>query len=348
MVDVRWYTRCGAGVVLRADDDVMQPNGVIVRTGADGRYSADVSKHDWGTSKIRCRALAPGFAYATASLEASVGRATVDFTLKAESWKTTEVRLADPAGRPGVGVAVSCLVDDLPWQTLKTDGAGRCLVNMAIGQAIWLEARPAASRPIRAIIVNMKGSPAKVVLPILGPITGRIHDNAGRPLGGITVGRLIDVGEKGMKVHPHFFSETVTTGSDGRFAYTPMVILKNRDLGGGQVGNPYLGRSALPIRAARTSRSGWSTWAGRSSRWISPSSGLDSCISPSRSIRCAPVGGCERLSDRVSAAAPRHAGVSCSGAFETTDCSESDRIWARCGWPACGRVRGHCGLLHQR
>ena len=232
VVDAATAPVAGASVVLRADDDVMQPNGVIAHTGADGRYSADVSKHDWATSKIRCRALAPGYAYATGSLEAGAGRATVDFTLKAEPWKTTEVRLADRAGQPGAGVAVSCLIDDLPWQTLKTDGAGRCLVNMAIGHGTLLEVRPDASRPIRAILVNTKDSPAKVILPILGPIAGRIHDKAGRPLAGIAVGRLIDEGEKGPEVYPHFFSETVTTGPDGRFAYAPTVMLKDRDLEG--------------------------------------------------------------------------------------------------------------------
>ena len=232
VVDAAAAPVAGASVVLRADDDVIQPNGVIARTDADGRYSADVSKHEWATSKIRCRALARGFAYATGSLEAGSGPATVDFALKAEPWKTTEIRLADPAGRPGAGVAVSCLIDDLPWQTLKTDGAGLCVVSMAIGQAIELVVKPEASRPIRATLLNTKDAPAKVVLPILGPIAGRIHDKAGRPLTGIAVGRMIDEGEKGPEVYPHFFSETVTTGPDGKFAYAPTVMLKDRDLEG--------------------------------------------------------------------------------------------------------------------
>jgi hypothetical protein len=83
-----------------------------------------------------------------------------------------------------------------------------------------------ASRPIRAILLNTKDGPAEVVLPILGPIAGRVHDKAGRPLAGITVGRLIDEGEKGPEVYPHFFSETVATGPDGKFAYAPMVIVE--------------------------------------------------------------------------------------------------------------------------
>jgi thiol-disulfide isomerase/thioredoxin len=229
----------GARVVLRADDDVLQPNGVIAQTGADGRYSADVSKYEWATSKMRCRALAPGFAYATGALEAGSGRAALDFTLKAEPWKTTEVRLADPAGRPGAGIAVSCLIDDLPWQTLKTDGAGRCVVNMAIGQGTQLDVRPEASRPIRASLLNTQDGPANVVLPVLGPIAGRVRDKAGRPLEGITVGRLIDEGEKGPEVYPHFFSETVTTGPDGKFAYAPTVMLQDRDLEGRQDRTPF-------------------------------------------------------------------------------------------------------------
>jgi thiol-disulfide isomerase/thioredoxin len=232
VVDAAGAPVANAGVVLRADDDVMQPNGVIAHTGADGRYSVDVSKHEWATSKIRCRALASGFAYATGSLEPGSERATADFSLKAEPWKTTEVRLVDPAGRPGAGVAVSFLIDDLPWQTLQTDGAGRCRVNMAVGQGIELTARPEAARPIRATLLNTKDGPANVVLPILGPITGRIHDQAGRPLAGIAVGRWIQEGEKGLEVNAHFFSETVRTGPDGKFAYAPTVMLSDRDLEG--------------------------------------------------------------------------------------------------------------------
>jgi thiol-disulfide isomerase/thioredoxin len=222
----------GARVVLRADDDVMQPNGVIAETGADGRYSADVSRHGWAGSKLRCRALAPGFAYASRQVGAGSGRTTTDFTLKAEPWRSTEVRLADPAGRPGIGMAVSCLIDDLPWATLNTDDAGRCAVTMAIGQAFVLEAKPAASRPIRAVLLNTKVGPAQVVLPLLGSIVGRVHDAAGGPLAGVTVGRLISEGEQGLEVHPHFFSETVTTGADGKFAYAPTVMLRERDFEG--------------------------------------------------------------------------------------------------------------------
>ena len=40
----------GAHVVLRADDDVIQPNGVIVPTSPDGRYSADISRYEWSRS----------------------------------------------------------------------------------------------------------------------------------------------------------------------------------------------------------------------------------------------------------------------------------------------------------
>ena len=293
---------------------MIQPNGVIGATGADGRYSADVSKHDWATSKIRCRALAPGFAYATGSLEAGAGRATLDFTLKPEPWKTTEVRLADPAGRPGVGVAVSCLVDDLPWQTLKTDGAGRCALSMAIGQGIWLDVRPEASRPIRAILLNTKDAPEKVVLPMLGPIAGRIHDKAGQPLAGIAVGRLIDEGEKGLEVYPHFFSEVVTTGPDGRFAYAPTVMLKDRDLEGRRDRKPLPASICFADQNCTRVAFGTVDLAGT----VGP---LDITLERTRDVRIpieldtvralADAG----LSDGVSSAAPRHARVSRAGTF---------------------------------
>jgi thiol-disulfide isomerase/thioredoxin len=222
----------GASVVLRADDDVIQPNGVIAQTRGDGRYAADVSKYDWATSKIRCRVLAKEFAYLARPLEAGTGRTTADFTLKSEPWRTTEIRLADSAGRPTRGTAVSCSIDDLPWLTLKTDDAGRCVVTMAIGQPIELEVKAEASRPIKAVLMNEKDGPKEILLPVIGPIAGKVHDKAGRPIPGVTVGRLISDGQKGPEVYPHFFSETVTTGPDGRFAYAPTVILKDRDLEG--------------------------------------------------------------------------------------------------------------------
>lgn len=181
----------GARVMLRADDHRMQPNGVIVLTGPDGRYSADISRYEWSRSPLRCRALAEGFAYAKQAVAAGSARATADYSLKPEKWRTTTVRLADPSGRPVPGMPVSCSIDDLPWLTLTTDWSGRCAVASAIGQAIVLQVKPESFRPVRATLLNGKDDAAEVTVALRAPIVGRVHDEAGRPLEGITVGRLI-------------------------------------------------------------------------------------------------------------------------------------------------------------
>jgi thiol-disulfide isomerase/thioredoxin len=220
----------GAHVILRADDDVIQPNGVIVLTGLDGRYSADISRYEWSRSPLRCRALAEGFACATQAVAAGSGRATADYALKPEPWRTTTLRLVDPSGRPVPGIPVSCSIDDLPWLTLTTDSSGRCAVAIAIGQAIGLEVKPEAFRPLRAALLNDNGAPAEVTVPLRAPIVGRVHDGAGRPLAGITVGSFISEDQKGTVVHAHFFSESVRTAADGSFSYSPTMMLKDRDL----------------------------------------------------------------------------------------------------------------------
>jgi hypothetical protein len=100
----------GARVILRADDDVIRPNRVIVLTGPDGRYSADISRYEWSQSPLRCRALAEGFAYARQAVAGGSVRATADYTLKPEPWRATALRLADPSGRPVPGIPVSCSI----------------------------------------------------------------------------------------------------------------------------------------------------------------------------------------------------------------------------------------------
>ena len=109
--------------------------------------------------------LAEGYAYATQAVAAGSGRATADYTLKPEPWRTTTVRLADLSGRPVPGIPVSCSIDDLPLLTLRTDSLGRCAVAIAIGQAISLEVKPAAFRPVRVVLLNGKDDPAEVTVP---------------------------------------------------------------------------------------------------------------------------------------------------------------------------------------
>ena len=119
------------------------------RTDAEGRYHINLIEADGRPSELRSMALATGFAYATGTVEAGSGKAVANFTLKPEAWRTTEIRLADPSGKPAAGVEMTwTLTGNIPWSRTKTDAEGRCRIAMAIGQPIHLtgQARRALGR----------------------------------------------------------------------------------------------------------------------------------------------------------------------------------------------------------
>jgi thiol-disulfide isomerase/thioredoxin len=223
----------GAMVSLRSGDFAgFFAERETARTDSEGRYRIDLAKTGWGASRLQSMVLAPAFAYTLGTVEAGSGKATAEFALRAEPWKTTEIRLAEPSGRPGAGVDLTCVAGAVTWSRLRTDAGGRVRIAMAIGQPIEVKAMPPGARPVTVTLTNTPDGPGSITLPVLAPIRGRVHDAEGRPLPGITVGRSI-MGDQGKpEVNPHFFSSTATTDHEGRFELIPTVMLTERDVDG--------------------------------------------------------------------------------------------------------------------
>ncbi len=108
VVDDHWAPIAGALVMLGPGLDFpgFTEEGTS-RTDAEGRYHINLTNAEWAASKLQPMVLATGFAYKKGTIEAGVGKAVADFTLKLEAWKTTEIRLADPSGKPGAGVELT-------------------------------------------------------------------------------------------------------------------------------------------------------------------------------------------------------------------------------------------------
>ena len=73
-----------------------------------------------------------------------------------------------------------------------------------------LMAKPAVHRPIVTLLMNAKNDPTAIDIRLLEPIRGHVHDEDGRPLPQITVGRSItfeagqpDDGPTPPKFHSH-------------------------------------------------------------------------------------------------------------------------------------------------
>ena len=104
VVDERGSPVTGATVLLRPTEPL--PKGGTAQTNADGRYHIEWDQPDQADLEVQLMVLAPDFAYAL--VPAPSGKAAADIKLKAEAWKTTEIRLADPVGRPAAGVELTC------------------------------------------------------------------------------------------------------------------------------------------------------------------------------------------------------------------------------------------------
>jgi thiol-disulfide isomerase/thioredoxin len=201
------------------------------RTDALGRYNVDLSKNEAPSSKLLAQVLAPGFAFVLRNFDAGPVKVAADFTLKPETWKTTEIRMVDASGRPVADVELKCFIGDVTWSSLKTDAEGRCCIAMAVDQPLRLQAMSVGARPITVIRMNRKDDPAIIRLPVLAPIRGRVHDREGLPVPNVTVGSAISVENAKPEVSPHLFSARATTDAAGRFEYTPMVmLLRDADL----------------------------------------------------------------------------------------------------------------------
>ena len=265
-----WLAGGGVTVLLRATEPLLKDG--TAHTNADGRYRIEWSQSEQADSEVQLMVLAPGFAYRLVPASAPPGKAAAEIKLKAEAWKTTEIRLADPSGRPAVGVELLCSIALASWARLKTDAAGLCRFAMAIGVPTHFEAKPPGARPINLTLLNGKDDPATIKLPVLEPIRGRVHDAAGRPLSGVSIGRLFAVKQGKTTVLPHSRGPASKTDNDGRFELAPPVAIDSHDLN-------HPGRYRFPSSICFADRDLKRLAFGivdlvepRSSRWTSPSS----------------------------------------------------------------------------
>ena len=231
VTDARGEPIAGATISFRSRESAgFLTDQATGKTASDGRYHVDLSKVEWGTTKLESLCLAPEFAYVLSPVEAGTGTAIADFTLEREPWRTTEIRLAESSGRPRAGVDVTFGIGDGIWSRAKTDADGRCSVTMAVGQPIKIDAKPPGARPVMIWLLNGQDDPKFITLPVLWPIRGRVRDASGRPLEGITVGRSVSIEAGKPKVHPHFYSKLVSTDREGHFEFAPTVLMRPRDV----------------------------------------------------------------------------------------------------------------------
>ncbi len=219
-------------MVLFAPTDPRLPFADDARTWtrADGRYELDLTRQPWANSKLQCKVLAPGFRACLGTVEPGRGAGTADFALVASPWKTTEIRLLDPAGRPLPRVEWECSADTrVTWDRVTTDDQGRCRVAMAPNIYLTLRSAPAGLRPVMMILANGADEPDAITITAPPPIEGRVVDAAGRPVGGAQVGRMFGPRGDKLALLPHFYSQTATTGEDGRFTLKPTLISSPRE-----------------------------------------------------------------------------------------------------------------------
>jgi thiol-disulfide isomerase/thioredoxin len=216
-------------LLRRGDRPVAWPEKGAIRSNSLGRYQIELSRIEAPSSKIRTQVIAHGFASSIQNIDTATAKVTVDFALKPGPWKTTEIRMIDPAGHPAAGIELKCVLGDVTWSQLKTDADGRCRVAMAIDQRMEANCAPAGVRPIRFGLMNTKDGPAVLTLALQPPIRGRVRDRQGRPVPNVTLGRSISLDNSKPEMYPHLFSGLATTDSEGRFEYSPTVLLSERD-----------------------------------------------------------------------------------------------------------------------
>ncbi len=163
----------------------------------------------------------------------------MDVRLSAEEWASTEIVLVDREGKPVSGAEVTIqLGGPFTWSRETSDAQGRCIVKSPPNQGFSMSIHREGFLPTRlGTRGSSEGPPKSLTVPLYAAIDGRVVDEAGKPLAGIKVGRLIAPNYDGGLDKPSDYLEVfppagstkpAITDSLGRFQVAPRINLDNR------------------------------------------------------------------------------------------------------------------------
>ena len=225
-----------------------------------------------------------GFQSEVGNIDAGNTPAALDVRLSAEEWPPTEILLVDRDGKPVEGAELTIQMGGpFTWSRETSDAQGRCVVKSPPTQGFAMAIRRDGFLPTRLGTGGTSDGPPKTLTVTLhAAIQGRVVDDAGLPLSGIRVGRLIapnysaglDKPSDHLEVlAPAGSTEPAITDSLGRFQVAPRINLDNRT--GKYKFWPMAVCSRTP-NCAGFNFSG-STWKPRGSHTRSSCDGLATC-----------------------------------------------------------------------
>ena len=212
---------------------------------AAGRYRIELTGFPLGantlpaTDAVRYLVLAPGFQSEVGNIDAGKTPAALDVRLSAEEWPPTEILLVDREGKPVEGAELTLqLGGSFTWSRETSDAQGRCIVKSPRAHGISISIRREGFLPTRlGTRGTAEGAPKSLSVPLYPTIEGRVVDEAGLPLPGIRIGRLIAPNYDGGLDKPSDYLEVVAlagatkpviTDNLGRFQLAPRITQDNR------------------------------------------------------------------------------------------------------------------------
>ncbi len=212
---------------------------------AEGRYRIELAGFPLGantlpaTDAVRYLVLAPGFRSEFGNIDAGNTPVALDVRLSAEEWPPTEILLVDRDGKPVEGAELTLqLGGSFTWSRETSDAQGRTIVKSPRTQGFMMSIRRDGFLPTRlGTPGTAEGPPKSLSVPLYPTIEGRVVDEAGLPLSGIRVGRLIAPNYDAGLDKPSDYLEVLApagsakpaiTDNLGRFQLAPRITLDNR------------------------------------------------------------------------------------------------------------------------
>ena len=212
----------------------------IAVSDAEGRYRIELPGFPFGsetlpaTGALRYLVLAPGFHSEVGNVDEGNTSVALDVRLSAEEWASTEIFLVDRDGKPVEGAELTLqLGGSFTWSHETSDAQGSCIVKSPRTQGFSVSIRRDGFLPTRlGTRGTADGPPKGLTVTLHAAIEGRVVDEAGKPLPGIKVGRLIAPNYDGGLDKPSDYLEVVApagstkpaiTDSEGRFQLAPRI-----------------------------------------------------------------------------------------------------------------------------
>ncbi len=212
---------------------------------AEGRYRIELAGFPFGsetlpaTGALRYLVLAPAFHSEAGNVDEGNMPVALDIRLSAEEWTSTEILLVDRDGKPVAGAELTFQMGGpFTWSRETSDAQGRCTVKSPRTQGFSISIRSDGFLPTRlGTTGTAEGPPKSMTVPLYAKIEGRVVDEAGKPVAGIQIGRLIAPNYDGGLDKPSDYlqvfapagsTKPAITDSEGRFHLEPRINLDNR------------------------------------------------------------------------------------------------------------------------